>query len=420
MKKLKQKLPDSPGVYFFKKGKDILYIGRATSLRSRVRSYFNAEVVNSRGPIIVGMVDEATTLAYRKTDSVLEAIILEAELIKKYKPRFNSKEKDNKSFYHIVITSENFPRVLMVRGRNLEMKEGDFKIKKLFGPFPSGTELKEALRIIRKLFPFRDKCKLCEAKPRTVCQPCFNRQIDLCPGVCTGEISAADYKRQIKKIELFLSGKKKAVVSLLKKEMNALANKREFEKAEINKRKIFALEHIQDVSLIKRESAILPNFSGVKDKIYRIEAYDVAHQSGMNNVGVMVVLENGPDASAGTGEPNRGEYRKFKIRGDYPADDLRSLREVLERRLNHPEWRFPDLIVVDGGKLQLAVATDIMARDGLSIPIVGVVKDEHHRPKNILGDVEIVKKYEREILLANNEAHSYAINYFRKLANKIV
>ncbi|MDO8493491.1 MAG: hypothetical protein Q7S19_03045 [bacterium] len=403
MERLKQKLPDSPGVYFFKKGKGILYIGRATSLQSRVRSYFNKETINSRGAFIAGMVAEATSLVCRQTDSVLEAIILEAELIKKYQPRFNSKEKDNKSFYYIVVTAENFPRVLMVRGRNLEMKDNDFKIKKLFGPFPSGTELKEALRVIRKLFPFRDKCLPNSGRS------CFNRQIDLCPGVCIGEVSRVEYKKQTKKIELFLSGKKKTVISLLKKEMNIFANKREFERAEITKRKIFALEHIQDVSLIKRESAILPDF-GEKNKIFRIEAYDIAHQSGTNNVGVMVVLENN--------EPNKEEYRKFKIRGDYPSDDLRSLREVLERRLNHPEWRFPDLIVVDGGKLQVAVAEDIMKRDGLLIPIVGVVKDEHHRPKNILGDVEIIKKYERKILLANNEAHSYAINYFRKLSIK--
>jgi excinuclease ABC subunit C len=404
MLKLKKKLPDSPGVYFFKKGKDILYIGKATSLRSRVRSYFNQQVAGSRGPIIVGMVDEATSVAFRQTDSVLEAIILEAELIKKYQPRFNSKEKDNKSFFYVVITEEGYPRVLMVRGRNLQAGDNDFKIKKLFGPFPSGSELKEAMRVVRKLFPFRDKCIPNSGRP------CFNRQIDLCPGVCTGETNRVDYKKQIKKIELFLSGKKKAVVGLLKKEMNGLADKREFERAEVIKRKIFALEHIQDVSLIKRESAIRPSF-GADNKVFRIEAYDVAHQSGTNNVGVMVVLENG--------EANRGEYRKFKIRGDYPADDLRSLREVLERRLNHPEWRFPDLIVVDGGKLQLAVAEEIMKRDGLNISVVGVVKDEHHRPKNILGDIEIVKKYEREILLANSEAHSYAINYFRKLANKV-
>lgn len=404
MDKLRKKLPDSPGVYFFKKGAEILYIGKATSLRSRVRSYFNSQIVSSRGPIIAGMIEDATSVAYRITDSVLEAVILEAELIKKYQPKFNSKEKDNKSFYYLVITAEKYPRVLMIRGRTLQASENDFKIQKKFGPFPSGTELREAVRVIRKMFPFRDKCMPNSGRP------CFSRQIGLCPGVCTGEIREIEYKKQIRNISLFLSGKKKAVVRLLKKDMNILAAAREFEKAEAVKRKIFALEHIQDVSLIKRESVMIPNL-GEGGKVFRIEAYDVAHQSGTNNVGVMVVIENG--------EANRGEYRKFRIRGNYPADDLRSLRELLERRLNHPEWRFPDLVVVDGGRLQVSVAEEVVKRDGLSIPVIGVVKDEHHRPKNTLGDLELIKKYERGALLANSEAHNYAISYFRKLANKV-
>ncbi len=177
MHKLLKKLPDSPGVYFFKKGRTILYIGKATSLRSRVRSYFNHEVVNSRGPIIAEMVNSATSVAVRSTDSVLEAVILEVELIKKYQPRFNSKEKDNKSFFYVVVTAEKYPRVLMVRGRVLEAGDSEFKIKKLFGPFPSATELKDALRVVRKLFPFRDKCLPYVASAKqgvsSVCKPFF-------------------------------------------------------------------------------------------------------------------------------------------------------------------------------------------------------------------------------------------------------
>ena len=396
MQKLNTTLPDSPGVYFFKKGRVILYIGKATSLRSRVGSYFNKEVVNTRGPFIVDMVDAATSVSSRKTDSVLEALILEAELIKRYQPKYNLREKDDRSYFNVVITKEDYSRVLQVRGRHLLTGQQNYKIKKLFGPFPSSVELKEAMRILRKLFPFRDKCSPNSGRP------CFNRQIGLCPGVCTGEISKEEYAKQIKNIMLFLSGKKMAVVRFLKKEMANLAENQEFEKADEIKRKIFALEHIQDVSLMKRD---------VLRRGLRIEAYDVAHQNGENNVGVMVVVENG--------EVNKGEYRKFKIRGDFPADDLRSLHEVLDRRLNHPEWCFPDIIVVDGGALQVAVAEKILKRDGLKIAVVGVVKNEYHRPKNILGDTDVIKKNEPAILLANSEAHNFAINYFRKLANKI-
>ncbi len=403
MHKLNTKLPDSPGVYFFKRGKEILYIGKATSLKDRVRSYFNLQTVLARGPIIGKMLELTTAISFRKTDSVLEAVILEAELIKKHQPKFNSREKDNKSFLHVVITDEAFPRVLQVRGRALSARPKDFEIKKVFGPFPSAAELKEVMIIIRKIFPFRDKCA-----PNTG-KPCFNFQIGLCSGVCVGEISSKDYKKQIKNIEIFLSGKKRAVATSLKREMRELAKNQEFEKAGEIKRKIFVLDHIQDVSLLKRE--VHPASTWTRSVQVRIEAYDVAHQSGGNNVGVMVVVERG--------EPSRGEYRKFKIRGRSGADDLRSLKEVLERRLNHPEWRLPDILVVDGGKLQMAVAKDVLARDGLTIPIVGVVKDQHHRPKNILGDANLIKKYERAILLANGEAHNFAITYFRKLAGKI-
>ncbi len=406
MDSLRQKLPDSPGVYFFKKGRAILYIGKATSLRDRVRIYFNRrQLAGSRGEFIVSMVNQATSITYRKTDSVLEAIILEALLIKKYQPKFNSKEKDNRSFYYIAVTSDKYSKILMIRGRNLENGQNDLKISKLFGPFPSGQELKEAMRVIRKVFPYLDSCEPNSGKP------CFNRQIGLCPGVCTGEISESDYKKQVARIVLFLSGKKKTIINSLKKEMNKRAENLEFEEADKLKRQIFAVEHINDISLIKRESALSSGLSLGQDKIFRIEAYDVAHLSGQNNVGVMIVIENG--------QIDRNQYRKFKIRGNYPADDLRSLREILERRLNHPEWRFPDMLVVDGGKLQVAVAEEILRRDGMKILVVGVVKDEHHRPKNIIGDPELIKKYDHEILLANHEAHNYAIKYFRKLVNKI-
>jgi len=405
MRKMNKKLPDSPGVYFFKKGRKILYIGKATSLRNRVKSYFNRKTVDSRGPVIGKMISLATSVAFRKTGSVLEAIILEAELIKRHRPRFNSREKDDKSFSHVVITKEKFPRILQIRGRTLSGGKNHFEIRKVFGPFPSTRELRDALRITRKIFPFRDKCLLAESLANTSLpnnNPCFNFQIGLCPGVCIGAISEVNYKKQIKKIELFLSGKKKAVIRALKWEMISLAKDKKFEEAGDVKQKIFILEHIQDVGLLKRE---------INEPRVRIEAYDVAHQDGDNNVGAMVTVEDG--------EAKKGEYRKFKIRGDSGGDDLKSLREVLERRLNHPEWRFPDLFVVDGSKLQLGVARGVLKKGGFTVPVVSVVKDEKHKPKNILGDSEMIQRHSPSILLANFEAHNFATRYFRKLANRI-
>ena len=216
-------ISDSPGVYFFKKGKEILYIGKATSLKDRVLSYFSndpegkyqntsygASLLANRGPLIVKMTQEADNLKFQETNSVLEALILEANLIKKYQPKYNVKEKDDRSFNFVIITSEDFPRVLIVRGREIE-KGLVYKIKEKFGPFTDGTSLRLALKIIRKIFPFRDKCEPLSGKP------CFNKQIGLCPGVCAGTISKKDYSKTIKKIKLFLSGKTASLEKSLEK-----------------------------------------------------------------------------------------------------------------------------------------------------------------------------------------------------------
>lgn len=397
----KKKIPSAPGVYFFMgSGRKILYIGKATSLRDRVRSYFSKDMVSTRGPQIISMVKKSKSLRFTPTDSVLEALILEAELIKKHTPQYNTKEKDDKSFNHIVITKEEFPRVLVVRGRELEdrFRAKSYSPQAVFGPYPRGGALKEALKIIRKIFPFRDTCL-----PQTG-KACFNRQIGLCPGVCTGEISKKEYDAQIRNLKLFLRGKKKDVIRNLTKEMRTLSKNQEFEKADKVKKTIFALNHIQDVALMKRD---VPVTNGG----YRIEAYDVAHISGTSVVGVMTVVING--------EVEKGEYRKFKIKSFKGADDTRALKEILERRLGHPEWKYPRLIVVDGGKAQKNTAETVLNATGVKIPIVGVVKDEYHLPREILGEREFSKKYEREILLANSEAHRFAIKYHRESRGKL-
>ncbi len=391
------KLPDSPGVYFFMKGKQILYIGKATSLTDRVRSYFSNDLIATRGPLLVDMVFKADRITFEKTDSVLEAIILEANLIKKYQPKYNTKEKDNKSFNYVVITKEEFPRVLVERGRNLE-NNNSLLIKEKFGPFPNATQLKEALKIIRKIFPFRDKCKIGQDKP------CFNYQIGLCPGVCVGLVSKKEYSKIIKNIGLFFEGKKTQITKNLEKDMDLFSKEHKFEEANKIKKTIFALNHIQDVALVKEE------YKKTEDSI-RIEAYDIAHISGTSNVGVMVVLEDG--------EPNKKEYRKFKINNSR-QNDVAALKEVLERRFAHEEWPFPQIIVVDGGKAQINIARKILEKFGLDIPVVSVLKNEYHKPEAVMGDKTISSKYSNEILLVNNEAHRFAIKYHRSLRNKVI
>ncbi|KND48329.1 MAG: excinuclease ABC subunit C [Parcubacteria bacterium C7867-003] len=399
------KLPDNPGVYFFlDKNKKILYIGKATSLKDRVRSYFNKDVINTRSPLISKMLSDFETIDFTKTDSVLEALILEAHLIKKHQPEANIKEKDNKSFNFVVITKEDFPRVLILRGRELLnnhfLNENKYDISYSFGPFPNGTQLKEALKIVRKMFPFRDKCEPQSGKP------CFNRQIGLCPGVCSGEISKEGYAEQIENIKLFFEGNKKQLLKNLEKQMKGFAKEKKFEEANITKRTLFTLNHIQDVSLIK-EDKLLADDSGAN---FRIESYDIAHMSGQNVVGVMTVVEDG--------EIKKGDYRKFKIKDDPGVNDTKALGEVLARRLGHIEWRFPDLIVVDGGVAQKNIIQKILKQNNVDIPVVSVVKDERHRPKEILGDKKWLK-FEREILLSNAEAHRYGIAFHKQLRGKI-
>ncbi len=411
-----KKLSNSSGVYFFRDSKNkILYIGKATSLKSRVRSYFTKDIEEKRSPLIAKMVEEAKNVTYEKTDSVLEALLLESALIKKHTPKYNSADKDQKSFNFVVITKEDFPKVLLVRERLLETLETPVLYS--FGPFPHGAELKEALKIVRKIFPYRDTCtpfnniipKVGKGLiPRSVSGVgCFNYQIGLCPGVCMGAVSKQEYGKTISHIKTFFEGNKKKLVSDLEKEMKALAKSLDFEKAKQIKSKIFALKHIQDVALIKRE------IINTGEKTLRIEAYDIAHISGTNMVGVMTVVENG--------EVNKNAYRKFIIKGQSGADDTKALKEVLERRLKHTEWNMPDIMVADGGVAQLNTIEKILKENNLNIKVVAVTKDERHKAKDILNIENLSQKnIKNQILLANSEAHRFAINFHRLKRGKII
>lgn len=442
-KKMAKKLPGAPGVYFFLgPRKEVLYIGKATSLRDRVRSYFSADIAKTRGPLIVSMLEKARSIDWRVTDSVLEALILEANLIKTYKPKGNTDLKDDKSWNYVVITKEDFPRVLLVRGKELvnqrlrratPQKRGkssaeDFPMSgavappnissgfsvsplRTFGPFPHGGQLKEALRLIRKIFPYSDSCTPCEAlaKQGKPCKPCFNRQLGLCPGVCAGDISKTEYRKIVRRITLLFQGKKKELLKNLRRDMKKAAKEEQFEEATRLRRQVFALEHIQDVSLIKDEYRAA--HAGVVGS--RVEAYDVAHLAGSAVVGVMTVVEDG--------EANRQEYRKFRIRSAKGGDDTGALREILSRRLGHDEWPMPRLVVVDGAAAQVNAAEAVLRQYGIGIPVVGVVKDEKHRPRKIKGLQELFSRSstplgvnERDILLANAEAHRFAISYHRR------
>ncbi len=398
----KLNLPDVPGVYFFRLGGEILYIGKATSLRDRTRSYFAKDLIETRGPHIVDMVFKADTVTFEETDSVLEALILEANLIKQHQPYYNTCEKDDKSWNYVCITKEDCPRVLVERRTNIDFEKmvtaKGVKVQDCYGPFTSGTQLKEAMKIIRRIFPYVDASSSKKDNYE------FYRQLGLTPDV-SGEEKLDAYKRSIRNLKLFFQGKKKALVKELERDMKAAAKEMRFEEASKIRNQIFALGHINDIALIKDDPLVRKEKAG-----FRIEAYDVAHLGGKNMVGVMTVMEDG--------QINKREYRTFNIRGFTASNDTGALEEVLSRRLRHTEWGMPDLVVADGGEAQCRVAKQVLKRYQLEIPVVSVVKDEHHKPKDIIGDPAMAAKYKKEALLANSEAHRFSITLHKKQRNK--
>jgi len=424
------KLPEKPGVYIFKQGRVVFYIGKATSLKDRVRSYFSKDLIATRGPLLVDMVFKADRIEFEETDSVLEALILEAHLIKKLQPKYNTKEKDNRSYNYVVITDEEFPKVLIERGKNLDIKNmrilskpketiyptnflsssrsstnatwlkaNDKKLEgqAIYGPFPHGAILKEALKIVRKIFPFIDK----QSSKKDNYE--FYRQLGLTPDKENTNLKL-EYEKTINHIKLFFEGKKNELVKSLEKEMYLYAKKQQFEKANKIKKTLYALNHIRDVSLLKRDISDV-------GKALKIEAYDVAHLSGTNMVGVMTVIEDGI--------AEKSEYKKFNIKTVKGANDPGSLKEIFLRRLGHTEWQYPGLIVVDGNEIQLSVVENALADLKISIPAVAVVKDKKHKASKILGDKNLILSYRDQILLANAEAHRFAIAFHRQKRGKL-
>lgn len=394
----KLKIPDAPGVYFFlSKQKEILYIGKATSLVNRLHSYFDTALAEKRSTLIEKMVQEAASISWTQTESVLEAIILEVNLIRVHKPPYNTRSKDDKSYNHLVITDEEFPRVLVVRSKDLTEDARSYKYT--FGPFPSGQLFKEALKLIRKLFQFYDiDGNIVQTSNKALRGKIdFNRQIGLYPK----NITKAEYARTIRHIRLFFEGKKLKIIMDLERQMMRYARREEFEKAHYLKKRIYALKHIQDISLIKESSRTHKD-----DRRARIEAYDVAHLGGTHMVGAFTVVVGN--------EAQPSEYKKFIIKSCEGSNDPKALTEILTRRLTHAEWSYPELIVVDGGVAQKNAAEHVLAKMMLTIPVVGVVKDEHHKPKKIIGAQKLATFYKNAILLANAEAHRFALTFHKK------
>ncbi|MCX6766292.1 MAG: GIY-YIG nuclease family protein [Candidatus Moranbacteria bacterium] len=409
-------LPKSPGVYEFrdKQGK-ILYIGKATSLKDRVGSYFRSQSSTLGAPKVELLVSQIADIKIHETDSVLEALILESNLIKKHQPKYNVMAKDDKSFGYFVITrapkhslvrgkaSEEFPRVVILRKTNL----GTVSAKRIYGPYLSKRQMEIALKIIRKIFPFHS------IKAKTE-KGCLDFQIGRCPGPYADAISKKDYLKNIHGIEMILQGKKKGLLTELKKQMRTYSKNSEFEKAAEARNRIFALEHIRDVALISKDMAGDSISTREIESPLRIEAYDISNIGGDFAVGSMAVFKNN--------HPNKSQYRKFKIKNVSGVDDVAMMREMLRRRFQN-DWPLPDIIFVDGGKGHLNMAENVVSEFGHNIPVVGVAKgptrkklDMYHGKEalifqNIISDEKLVERI-------RNEAHRFAISYHKKLRRK--
>ena len=468
-----KKLPAQPGVYIMHDKRDeIIYVGKAISLKNRVRQYFQSS--RNKTSKIEQMVSRIARFEYIITDSELEALVLECNLIKEHRPRYNTMLKDDKTYPYIKVTVyEDFPRVLFSR----DMKKDK---SKYFGPYTSAGAVKDTIDLIHKLYKIRT-CNRNLPKDIGKDRPCLNYHIKQCSAPCQGYINKEEYGRAISQALDFLGGKYDPVISMLEEKMQTASDEMDFEKAieyrdlltsvravaqkqkitssSMEDRDIIAMakddkDAVVLVELAERNAALVLSQDKEKIKreelrtigamnevcgwlgitgVHRIEAFDISNISGFESVGSMIVYEDG--------KPKRNDYRKFKIKWVKGANDYASMREVLTRRFSHgldeaaslkekgvdEEFgsftKFPDLLMMDGGRGQVNIALEVLDELKLSIPVCGMVKDDNHRTRGLYYnnvEIPIDKRSEgfKLITRVQDEAHRFAIEYHRSLRSK--
>lgn len=521
MEILRQKLsllPEKPGVYLMKDATDqIIYVGKAKILRNRVRSYFTGSH-NGKTQLMISLIADFETIL---TESEVEALVLECNLIKKYNPKYNILLRDDKSYPFITITEELHPRIMVTR----KVKKGSGKY---FGPYPNATAAKEASRLLNRLFSFR-KCRHIPSKP------CLYYHLHQCLGPCIEEVHSNAYEQMRKEVTSFLKGDQHKILTQLEQKMQAAAEALEFERAKeyrdliADLRKVGEKQNITlndfvdrdvlgyattkdqiciqvfylrqgkllsrdnfifpyfedpeeafisfvaqfytdkatlpqeilvpqiDISLLSRLFPILAPQKGQKKELVHmamenaqktlhdqitlevrhieenlqalddlgkllnlaaprlIESFDISNTAGTNTVAGMVQFLDG--------RPNRHNYRKFKIQPMINMDDTAAMRQVITRRytrLKQEKLPLPDLILLDGGKGQISAALDALHSLQLSIPIAGMVKNDHHQTAGLLNEnglpVLVEKNSPTFHLLERiqNEVHRFAITFHRQ------
>lgn len=397
-------LPDTPGVYLMKDaGGKVIYVGKATSLKRRVSSYFQ----RPHDARIDEMVHLIRRIDYIQKPTAIEALILEANLIKYYWPKYNVMQKDNKSFLYLVITKEDFPRPLLIRGTQLD-EESAKKYKAVFGPYTSPKSLRAALDLLRKVFPW----STCEPGRK---RPCFYVHLKQCPGVCVNLADKKTYNKTIRDLIKFFEGKKDDLLKQYRREMKAAAKEKRFEDAAELRNKISFLEHIRDVAILKREDADVDKIKmgeAAVNLFGRIEGYDISNISGTSTVASMVVFENGA--------PAKSEYRKFRIKTVTGSNDVAAIRETLMRRFRNP-WRHPDLLLIDGGLPQVNAAETVVHQLNLGLPVIGIAKGPERKRNDLICSKQnlelchLCEQYKDLLVQVRDEAHRFAIKYHRKV-----
>ena len=435
-KKIKERLakfPRKPGVYFFKdkKGK-IIYIGKANDLRARVRQYFTRE--KDRHPKILALVAEIARLDWQECESGIDALIQEARLIKKHHPKFNVLMRDDKNYFFIGVSRENFPCIFITHQpaqifiknfsgqARFSLQATSYKLPANYiGPFTDGAALKQTLKILRRIFPYR----FCRKAPK---RPANIRELtrDFMPYAIPK--TKAEIRRNIKITTGFLTGKKQSIIKKLERLMLKNARAENYPLAEKYKNQLESLRNISahhpflmfrdrdskhNWSIIQAQiQSILMFRVPVSKHIKRVEGYDISNIGGQYAVGSMVVFVDGL--------PDKSQYRKFKIKysGEI-SDDPRMMAEIISRRMRHAEWPTPDLIIVDGGITQLNAARSVLPK---SQPVISLAKKEEeiyapNRPP--IHAAQLGNETKLFLQHLRDEAHRFAIAYHRKLHDQI-
>jgi excinuclease ABC subunit C len=417
MEKIKLKLkelPDSPGVYLMKdKQGKVIYVGKASSLLKRVRSYFSPSGNNTKALILSEKIYDFEVIPVA---SEAEALILENQLIKKYQPKYNINLKDDKSYPLVKITKEEYPSIQIVREKKSENAI-------YFGPFTNKKLLKETIRFLRSFYPIRN----CKKNIYTGgVKLCVQYYIGKCSGPCEKKISNKEYEKLVEGVCAFFKGEYKSFENKLKRWMIEEIKNLNFEEADKIKKRLFLLQELARRFPIREENELykyseenvlfnLAKILNLKKIPNLIEGYDISNISGDFAVGSKVSFIGGI--------PNKNGYRRYKIKTVKGIDDYKMLKEVLIRRFDSEEEReeIPDLILVDGGKGQLNIATSVLKMYNLKVSVISLAKREEEifiegkdRPVKLPPESPELKFLQR----IRNEAHRFAINYHRKIRSK--